>query len=323
MCPFLISSGPFVPPTPRKSESGTSESVTDPRAFFSSEKVVEILRSLPDLEVLQLHTFISHNETSSIQPVSLPHLRHLGLISSIDIPNDGMKVLFDKLDICPDACVHLILPINLVPNLPPHFTSDLRTSEISVSMPHGFVKMDIQAVRSNSSLKYSTAHIQASHAQIFGPPPGKKMVLTILLSVLRRSTWSRPSSCLRVDFSQCSGGQPTAEDWSSVFECLPTLESMEVQLACSHGGFRSLTEPPWNPQTSGEMGEIEAASLLISVLSEQAVCPKLRRLVFPAIDRSQLTEKFSGTVKAFMEGRESRGLPYLDIILGELPASDA
>ncbi|TDL18105.1 hypothetical protein BD410DRAFT_793592 [Rickenella mellea] len=84
-------------------------------------------------------------------------------------------------------------------------------------------------------------------------------------------------------------------------------------------------QPGFGQDGQEAFGDMVAASLLISALnkpeSEQAVGPKLRRLVFPAFDRNQLTEDFLETVKACEESRESRGRPYVDIILGASLAS--
>ncbi|TDL18093.1 hypothetical protein BD410DRAFT_509139 [Rickenella mellea] len=269
----------------------------------TSTHILEMLRSSPDLEVLQLKTLITDNGLSSIKAVSLPRLRYLVLTIYNNLPD--MLMLFEKLDFSPDACIHLIVQTYL--SVPPpillrSFTSTLRTSEVSVSTPDGVLTIEVHGVRSNSSLEDAMAHIQFTYPLPI-LTPNKQTVIHTLLKIMDSMAWSRPSH-LKVDIAQYHGDPPTAESWPSLFVRLATLESIEAQLVCERGSQENLEE-------------IEAATALISALSpprtNSIVCPHLRRLVFPAIDRKKLTENFWETMKECVERRESRGLPSFGV----------
>ncbi|TDL17240.1 hypothetical protein BD410DRAFT_807489 [Rickenella mellea] len=203
-----------------------------------STEILEILRVSPELEILHLKTVIIDQGMSSSKPVSLPRLRRLVLMSYMNVPN--MLMFFEKLEISPHACMHLIFethPSVPLPILPSRFSSTLRVSEISISATEGVLTMDFHAVRPNSSLNDATVHIQF----IYIHPFDKRTVIAILGHVMQTATWSRPSR-LKVNISECRGEGPTAEDWTSLLWRLPTLESLEVQLERDRGSQEILEE---------------------------------------------------------------------------------
>ncbi|TDL18094.1 hypothetical protein BD410DRAFT_901010 [Rickenella mellea] len=268
----------------------------------TSAHILDILRSSPDLEVLHLKTFTTSNGMSLIKPVSLPRLRYLALTTHNDMPD--MLMLFGKSDISPSASVPVIVQTYLSMQPPiflplGSFVSTLRTSEVSILTPDEVLIIEAHAVRSNGSSKDGPVYIQYTYPMPI-PTPSKETVNKTLLKIMESMAWIRPP-CLKIDIARYDGGPPSVLSWMSLFSLLSTLESIEVQLACGRDGQETVRET-------------EAAISLISALSpEPVVCPHLRRIVFPAIDRNQLTERFLEILKECMESRESRGLPSVDV----------
>ncbi|TDL18097.1 hypothetical protein BD410DRAFT_793588 [Rickenella mellea] len=182
-------------------------------------------------------------------------------------------------------------PLGALLKIPQHIVSTLLTPEIIFTSNKYSNKFRFRALRS------PIGRAKPAEVIITEVPAvdlrSKRNILDTLGRCFNTLLWTR-AVCLHLDLSVNCGTIREA-DWLRFATSVPTLESLEIRFT-----------------RSSRCEEEQAVQLLLKGLERERTepCfPRLRRLVFPAIDGSQLCKELSEILKRCNRQRKTQGLP--------------